>query len=758
MKELRFDPTWNYVPRTALLYVLPLGLLSVCVQQGWIGMSRDFWVPFLWGLIIHFVNTRYSMGRSWAIKDFQNRDIYPPTLAVLHGATWCICANIVPSVPIAMACFFLFWMTYDALMIHYEILCVYRLDLQVHKGGTFKTLSHFGFSWWAYVSSGLALAHLFGENNLASIGTCSLLMIVPMQLMIHLWNRPAAPERFKNIRKIAVVGAGWSGLYTVKWLSQYGLDVTCYEANNCIGGIWKYREETPGGVFKNTRVTSSKHFLHASDFPIEAPTDFPYHSEILDYLDSYVDHFDIRDHLVFNTRVLNVCKKDQGWEVKTEDASGARQVKEFDAVVVCSGPHQDPKVNFLEHPLYADYKGEVMGAGDYKHGGDVSKDETVLVVGAGETSADIVAECAQEGATVYWSSQRGQQFADRNLGPFAADHFTAIGIRVFLGRFGFFEFLVRRWIGVIINIIWGRGGHGIRGWEPHSPYLHQFVNKSRDAVLEVHRGRVRPRGAVRNIEGKSVFFDGEEKSIVVDRIILATGYESRWSFLSEAPTSLYKRVFQVEDPTLAFVGFARPILGSIPSLSELQARWLANAWSGKITLPCRKRREVITYLDRKHDSRNILDSSRLRVLVDQEVYATELASYVNANVHWLKLLLIRPRAFAAVLWSPWIAFKYRLNDSDPGLRKDALLNILREMPVDRKFTYGGNPVYLLVWEIIIATASFLLLAGLGLWYLPMSIVLAVASGSLLTVSLLWRRRVLIRREFSELKENDQLKV
>ena len=744
MKEIegiRFDPHWNHIPRTVLIYTLPLGLLSLCLQQQWVELSRDFWVPFLWGLVVPLLNSRRSFGRHWALKDFQNRDSYPPTLAIVHGAVWCIFVNLAPSLPLAMVGFFGFFMAWDALLIRYDILCIYALDLHVHKGGTLKTLAYFGFLWWAYVSSGFALTHLFGSDTVVSIATSSLLMMVPMQLiLLHAHLRKSPPQRFRDINNVAVVGAGWSGLYATKWMSECGLDVTCFEASDCIGGIWKYRENRPGGVFENTRVTSSKHFLHASDFPMKRSlSDFPDHWQILDYLNGYVDHFGIRGRIVLSTPVVRVSKKDHGWEVVTQEPSGAKQTRVFDAVVICSGPHQTPKLDVVEDLLYRNYDGIIIHAGDYKHGGSVGKDETILVVGAGETSADIVAECVQVGANVYWSSRAGQWFADRNIGPYPADHFTALGIRVLLGRFYNVEYLVRRFIiAVFINVAWGRGGHGIRGWSPVAPYLHQFLNKSRDAVLEVYRGRVQTRCAVTTIESKRVFFEGEQEPLVVDRIILATGYDPHWHFLDATPETLFKRVFDLEDPSLAFVGFARPVLGSIPSLSELQSRWVANVWSDRVSLPCLERREVMAYLEKRHDCRRIQDSSRLRVLVDQEVYATELASYVRAHVRWLKLLLTRPRAFMAVLWSPWIAFKYRLNDADPGVREEAVRNILREMPEYRNPGYGGNPAYIMAWELIFGG---LLLAGLlilALWSLPFPTVVLIAAGLLFLTGVVLR--------------------
>ncbi|CAF0826200.1 unnamed protein product [Rotaria sordida] len=99
-------------------------------------------------------------------------------------------------------------------------------------------------------------------------------------------------------KKFAVIGGGWSGLYALKYLLEENLDTQLYERESNLGGVWFYKE-TPGGVYQSTHTTSSKTYLHASDFPLPDDTPhFPKHDQILAYLNSYRDK-DLR--LFFNT-------------------------------------------------------------------------------------------------------------------------------------------------------------------------------------------------------------------------------------------------------------------------------------------------------------------------------------------------------------------------------------------------------------------------------------------------------------------------
>jgi len=49
----------------------------------------------------------------------------------------------------------------------------------------------------------------------------------------------------------------------------------------------------------------------------------------------------------------------------------------------------------------------------------------------------------------------------------------------------------------------------------------------------------------------------------------------------------YKFVFYPDDPTLCFIGGARPFIGGIPSLAEIVSRWVVSVYSGKTQLPDR---------------------------------------------------------------------------------------------------------------------------------------------------------------------------
>ena len=109
----------------------------------------------------------------------------------------------------------------------------------------------------------------------------------------------------------------------------------------------------------------------------------------------------------------------------------------------------------------------------------------------------------------------------------------------------------------------------------------------------VAEGRIEVRPWFDRVEGERVTFaDGHAASF--DGILFGTGFELRLPFLSDAIArvlaidaqhiGLFRRTFHPLLPGLAFMGLWDQAGPYLPPL-ELQARWLAYAWSGAVAMP-----------------------------------------------------------------------------------------------------------------------------------------------------------------------------
>lgn len=57
------------------------------------------------------------------------------------------------------------------------------------------------------------------------------------------------------IRSVGIIGAGFAGLSTAKVLRAFGFDVTVFEKEPDVGGVWAASRRYPGLTTQNPRTT-----------------------------------------------------------------------------------------------------------------------------------------------------------------------------------------------------------------------------------------------------------------------------------------------------------------------------------------------------------------------------------------------------------------------------------------------------------------------------------------------------------------------
>ncbi|KAM9312134.1 uncharacterized protein PAF06_010044 [Gastrophryne carolinensis] len=208
--------------------------------------------------------------------------------------------------------------------------------------------------------------------------------------------------------RVAVIGGGASGLCSARHILSRPLRFdppVVFEATDRIGGTWVYDDVVDSGdhvhssMYRDLRTNSPKELMAFPDFPFDpALPSFLHHSEVLKYLEEYTDHFSIRPHIKFNTRVVSVSplQREEGgkmevcWDVTFQSQGGAEPVTErFDGVMVCVGHYSHPLVPDIEG--LENFQGRVLHSHNYRVPEAFSSCSVVLL-GAGLSGADIAIE------------------------------------------------------------------------------------------------------------------------------------------------------------------------------------------------------------------------------------------------------------------------------------------------------------------------------------------------------------------------------
>lgn len=381
--------------------------------------------------------------------------------------------------------------------------------------------------------------------------------------------------------KVCVIGAGASGITAVKTLKDRGIDCVCFDKGSGLGGNWRYLNDNGlSAAYASLHINTSKTRMAYADYPMpDDLPDYPHHSQILSYFESYVDHFGIRPLIRFRTSVEEVREAGEGgWEVTTIDEGGTRACERYRAVLVANGHHWDPK--------WPDFSGNFEGRVLHAHAYETPKgfeDQRVLVVGIGNSGVDIACETSRVSRRTFLSTRRSAHVLPKYAFGKPIDQ-LATPSSAFLPLA--LQNLVYK---VILSVARGpQNGFGVR--EPDHALLSAHPTISADLLNLVGHGRIKMKPDIEELRGESVrFSDGSEEEI--DILVYATGYKVTFPFFQEdllrTPDNrvrLYRHVVHPEHPGLYFIGLVQP-LGAVMPLAEAQSQWVAGVISGECGLP-----------------------------------------------------------------------------------------------------------------------------------------------------------------------------
>src|SRR6266542_2651875 len=183
-----------------------------------------------------------------------------------------------------------------------------------------------------------------------------------------------------------VIGAGPAGLAVGKELREREVPFEILEKGEDVATSWRNH-------YDRLHLHTGKRYssLPGMPFPPDAPT-YPSRAEVVDYMSSYAARFELKPR--FRVQVERVQKNEApaGWRVRTSQGDIAAN-----CVVVAAGFNAVPWQPAW--PGMQAYTGELLHSSEYRNG-DAWKDKRVLVVGAGNSGAEIALDLVERGARV----------------------------------------------------------------------------------------------------------------------------------------------------------------------------------------------------------------------------------------------------------------------------------------------------------------------------------------------------------------------
>ncbi len=308
--------------------------------------------------------------------------------------------------------------------------------------------------------------------------------------------------------RAAIIGGGPAGLTMGRALQLLGIPFTIFERNADFGGLWN-AEDPESPVYDSAHLISSRAMTGFADWPMPADwPDYPSARLVLRYVRDYARRHGLHAHARFGQAVTRAEPLEGGgWRVTLADGSS----ESFRWVVAANGSNRTP---FL--PGWpGEFAGRLRHGSAFRNADDL-RGKRVLVVGLGNSGADIACDAAHVAARVAVSIRRGYHVIPKHILGKPADVFADSGPGFLpLGvRQRLFQLLLRVLVGDL-----GRFGMP----KPDHRLLETHPLLSDQLIHHLTHGDIELVGDIAGFDGPAVrFADGHSEEF--DEVIACTGF------------------------------------------------------------------------------------------------------------------------------------------------------------------------------------------------------------------------------------------
>ena len=346
-----------------------------------------------------------------------------------------------------------------------------------------------------------------------------------------------------------MVGGGPSGLAVGACLQERQINFIILEREHQVGSSWRKHYER-----LHLHTTKSRSSLPFRSFNRNYPR-YVSRSDVVHYLEEYAAFFKLKTR--FGEDVHTARKQGNGWLIEsTSHALSASYL------VIATGLNAQPVMPHF--PGAENFQGRVLHSAGYVNATTFAG-QRVLVVGMGNTGAEIALDLCEHDAQVTISVRNGVHIVPRDLFGVPIQLVATLATRLLPLKLSDAVFPT------ILDFALGDlSKQGIR--RPRQGILEQVIKSGKIPVLDVgtakriREGRIQIMPGVAAILEAGAVFEGSEQR-PFDAIIFATGYRPNFQNFLHLDNSVSNSSRGV-DPPLYFVGFKNPVTGLLWEISK----------------------------------------------------------------------------------------------------------------------------------------------------------------------------------------------
>lgn len=190
---------------------------------------------------------------------------------------------------------------------------------------------------------------------------------------------------------VAIVGAGFAGMYLIHRLRREGFTVRAFEAGSDVGGTW-YWNRYPGCRVDVTSPEYSYEFSEDLQQEWQWSERYATQPELLRYAQHVADRFDLRRDIAFHTRVTSAAFDDSNgrWTVSTDQGDTVSAQYLILATGLLSSTNLPPI------PGIESFAGDIHHTGQWPHEPVDFSGKKVAVIGTGSSACQAIPLIAEQ--------------------------------------------------------------------------------------------------------------------------------------------------------------------------------------------------------------------------------------------------------------------------------------------------------------------------------------------------------------------------
>jgi thioredoxin reductase len=340
-----------------------------------------------------------------------------------------------------------------------------------------------------------------------------------------------------------IIGAGPAGLAVAGRLSKLNIPYEIIEMTDNVASTWRNH-------YDRLHLHTAKDLSHLPH--LKFPKEYPIYvskNDVVSYMENYAEHFNIKPH--FREKATSIKNENGTWITTT----ASDKVWQSDSIIIGTGSNRVQ--NSPSWPGLDNFKGIIQHSKDYRNGKEY-KDKNVLIIGMGNTGAELAIDLNENGAKTYISVRGPVNIVTRDFNG-KPTQYTAIKLQKLPPWLN--DFIANTVQKLTIGDL---SKYGIQNLKM-SPSA-QLRELGKTPIIDlgtidlIKKGEVNIKPGIQNFTQNGIVFENGEKH-KFDAVILATGYKPEVEDFLESTEYIFNSLNLPKSPIieqnkgLYFIGF-----------------------------------------------------------------------------------------------------------------------------------------------------------------------------------------------------------